>query len=113
MQEVDCAAMLRRLIKKGPPTTLIDADTSLELDEDEKERLFECVVSCDGKEWTTAVLKDAPKSYAERDALWEKLRQRESELPEHPENGEDADVATALAASTEGLPVDEESGGEK
>lgn len=88
--KADCAAMLRRMIAKGPPTTLADTDTALVLvlEEDEKLCLFQCQVSVDGTEWSSGLLVGAPKNQAELDALWAQLRLREQELPEKPEQDE-------------------------
>ncbi len=86
--KADCAAMLRRMIAKGPPTTLVDADASLVLDDDERPGLFGCVVSNDRDTWTSGRLVGAPANQAELDQLWAQLRVREQELPEKPERDE-------------------------
>lgn len=76
------------LCLQGPPTSLADADASLVLSEEEAKEVYSCSVSQDLQEWKSGLLKDAPTSHAAREELWNKLRLRESELPEKAEEEE-------------------------
>lgn len=88
VDEADCAAMLRRQIGKGPPSSYADADPSLVLTDEERADLYQCQVSNDGKEWISGMLGEGPKNPEEKEALWAQLRLREAELPENPADDE-------------------------
>ena len=77
--------MLRRLIAKGPPTSLADADSSLALSEEETKEIFSCTVSVEAEKWKSGLLAGAPTSIEAREVLWQALRMRELELPEKEE----------------------------
>lgn len=86
VDEADCASALRRLIAQGPPMTYADVDKSLHFESDAR------LVRGDGIFSRSAHLDGAPNSDQERDIMWNKLRERENELPENLEESEKEDV---------------------
>lgn len=102
--EANCAAMLRRLIQRGPPVSLADVDETIVLEETEKPFIYGCVVSKDGKEWVSGRLDGAPSTAEERDKMWAELKVREQELPEKPEDDEQ-DKPSDGKRAREGEPI--------
>ncbi len=89
VDNADCASALRRMIAKGPPMTFTDVDHTVaglfKVDSELKWQNAARLVKGDGTSSRSAHLDGAPATIQERDELWATLRERETSLPELPD----------------------------